>query len=45
MTVISSRSSSCKQMPPAMHTGAVILPEKAPPPAPFQAAPYLTLAG
>ena len=33
MTSIPSRLRICKQIPPAMHSGAVSLPEKCPPPA------------
>ena len=32
-TAMPSRARSCMQMPPAMHSGAVSLPEKCPPPA------------
>ena len=41
---IPSRRSSCKQMPPAMQSGAVSRPEKWPPPAASCAPPYLTAA-
>ena len=44
ITRIPSFASSCRQMPPAMQSGAVIRPEKAPPPALSQAAPYFTAA-
>ena len=43
-TVMPSRASSCRQMPPATQRGAVRRPEKCPPPRLSRLSPYFTQA-